>query len=163
MRGEHFLSPKILAELLPSRPRRNVVLVLLTVGEDGYPNVCLLSPYQVVASSNHTVFFAVYSGTRTQVNLSERGKATFVIILPPTAYYVKGRAEPVASKGIAPLRGNIAYRFEVTRASRDYYRRARITSTITFDQSHVLQDYSRVYQGLVKLVRLRSRLNSSST
>jgi len=147
------LGPKVLAELLPRWPRRNLVLALLTVGKDGYPNVCLLSPYQVVAKNNHTLFFAVYAGTKTEANLSHRGKATLVIFLPPAAYYVKGKAQPAAGGGIGLLSGNVTYRLEVTRSSRDYYRSARVLSSVTFDQSHVLHDYSRVYQGLVELVR----------
>jgi len=161
MKDTHFFGRKILAELLPRHPRHNLVLTLLTVGEDGYPNVCLLSPFQVLARANHTIFFAVYSGSKTQTNLSERGKATFVIFLPPAAYYIRGKVEPIASfERIARLKGNTLYRFEVTNASRDYYRKAPIMSTVTFDKRHVRRDYERVYQGLLELA---SKLPSAST
>ena len=148
----HFLGGRVLAELLPRHPRRNLVLTLLTTDEDGFPNVCLLSPFQVLARDNHTIVFAVYSGSKTQVNLSERGRATFVVFLPPAAYYVKGRVESISSfEHITSLRGNTPYLFEVTSASRDYYRKAPITSAVTFNNRYVLREYERLYSGLVEL------------
>lgn len=149
MKGD-LLGKKVLAELLPRRPRRNLVISLLTVGEDGCPNVCLLSPYQVVARDGRTIFLAVYEGSRTSANLAERRNATLVIFLPPAAYYIKGDTEPVESSA----EGNDFHVLKVTRATRDYYQRAPITSTVRFEERNVLPDYSRVFRALVQAAGL---------
>lgn len=147
------MNAKILAELLPSKSRSNLVVTLLTLGEDGYPNVCLLSPFQVLAKDRRTIFFVVYEGSRTQANLSKRSSATFVLFLPPAAYYVKGRARQLTPPvGVSELSGNALYRFDITQVSRDYYRRAPIMSAVTFDQNRILHDYTEVYAGLVDAV-----------
>ena len=150
MLKKNLLGTKVLAELLPHRPRRNIVISLLTVSEDRYPNVCLLSPYQVVAKDGQTIFLAVYEGSRTSANLAKHKGATLILFLPPAAYYVKGVVEPVSSN--PSVWGNI-FRMGVTRVTRDYYRRAPITSTVTFEEANVLSDYSRVFRDLVEAAR----------
>ena len=141
-----ILGKKVLAELLPRRPRRNLVVSLLTVGDDGYPNVCLLSPYQVVARDGRTVFLAVYGGSKTSANLAKRRNATLVLFLPPAAHYLKGEATPVESS----VEGNDFYVLKLNRATRDYYQRAPITSTVKFEERNVLPDYSLVFRALVE-------------
>jgi hypothetical protein len=143
-----LLGTRVLAELLPRRPRHNLVVSLLTIGEDGYPNVCLLSPYQVVAKDDQTILLAVYEGSKTSANLAKRRSATLVLFLPPAAYYIKGNVETVSPK--SPVPGNVFHKMRVTRATKDYYRRAPVTSTVTFEEGNVLADYSRVFQGLVE-------------
>lgn len=147
------MNARVLAELLPHKPRSSLVIALLTVDEKGYPNVCLLSPFQVVAKDSSTILFEVYSGSKTQVNLWKRKRATLVIFLPPAAYYVKGTAKRLTLPERASERGgNVLHRFDVIQVTRDYYRRAPITSAVTFDQSRILRDYTDVYQGLVEAV-----------
>ena len=149
MTKENQLGTKVLAELRPRRPRRNLVICLLTTGEDGYPNVCLLSPYQVVAVDGKSVLLAVYEGSRTSANLERRRSATLLLFLPPAAYYIKGDAELVSR---SPSLGNF-FRMKVARVTRDYYSRAPITSSVTFREKGVLQDYSRVFEGLAEAAR----------
>lgn len=149
MPRENQLGTKVLAELLPGRPRRNHVISLLTVGDDGYPNVCLLSPYQVVAIDAQSVLFAVYGESKTSANLERRGNATLLLFLPPAAYCVKGDVEPVSE---SPSLGSV-FRMKVVLAKRDYYSRAPITSTVTFEKENVLPDYSRVFHGLAEVAR----------
>ena len=145
---------KVLCELLPGRPRRNFIISLLTTGEDNYPNVCLLSPFQVVAKDGHTIFFVVYSGSRTQINLSKYGSATLALFLPPAAFYVKGKAKQMAlPREVSELRGQVLYRMGVTHVVRDYYKKAPITSTIEFEQGGVLPYYSEVYENLAEIAK----------
>ena len=137
--------------LAVGRPRRNLVIGLLTSGEDGYPNVCLLSPYQVVAVDRRTVLLAVYEGSNTSANLARRPGATLVVFLPPAAYYVKGNVEPVAlPKKPAGFEGNDLHKMVVERVTRDYYEKAPITSPLTVEKRHVLPRYARVYRALAE-------------
>ena len=147
----YLLGAKVLAVLRPGMPRRNLVVSLLTVGEDGYPNVCLLSPFQLVAKDRSTILIAVYEGSRTLVNLARRKSATLVVFLPPAAYYIKGTVAPVSQwRGSPDTPGNVLCSMRVKKVTRDYYGRAPITSAATFEEREVLSDYSRVYQGLTK-------------
>lgn len=99
------------------------------------------------------MFFAVYSGSNTQVNISKRNSVTFVLFLPPAAYYIKGIAERVVQpRRLSRLRGQVLYKLKAVRVSRDYYRRAPIISTAKFEQSGVLPYYSQVYESLVKVM-----------
>lgn len=68
---------------------------LLTVDAKKYPNVCLLSPFQVLASGPKSVHLLVYGGSGTERNLEKHGEATLVAFIPPGAYYIKGRAAKV--------------------------------------------------------------------
>jgi hypothetical protein len=147
---ESLLGRKVLKELLPRRPRRNLVIILLTVGEDGYPNVCLLSPFQVVAKDKQTIYLAVYEGSKTLANLEKCRNATLVLFIPPAAYYIKGEVKRLHQPRMSFVQGNIYHRLNVKRVIRDYYRRAPIMSTVTFEQENVLSDYSRVYQSLIE-------------
>jgi hypothetical protein len=144
---ENLIGKKVLAELLPRRPRRNLVVSLLTVGDDGYPNVCLLSPYQVVAKDERTIFLAVYEGSKTSANLAKRKEATLVLFLPPAAYYIKGDVEPTSK---SPVQGNDFHVLKVTGTTRDYYQKAPITSAVKFEQKNVLPYYSRVFRALAQ-------------
>ena len=154
LRRRRLVGTKVLAELLPRGPRRNLVITLVTVGKDGYPNACLLSPFQVVAKDDRVLFFAVYSGSKTQANLSRHHRATLVLFSPPAAYYVKGEAEQVVlPKRVSGLQGQALYRLKVTKAIRDYYAKAPITSTVEFEQSGVLPYYSRVYESMAGIVK----------
>lgn len=140
--------------MLPGTPRHNLVITLLTVSEDGYPNVCLLSPFQVVAKDDHVIFLAVYGGSRTQANLSRRNHVTLTLFLPPAAYYIKGETREVESpRTRSELRGQVLYRLRVTQATRDYYRDAPIKSAVEFEQSGVFSYYSQVYESLVGVMK----------
>ncbi len=149
MENKNLLGAKVLSELLPSRPRRNLVVSLLTTGADGYPNVCLLSPYQVVAVDERSVLLAVYEGSKTSTNLERRRSTTLLLFLPPAAHYIRGIAQLVSK---SPALGSV-FHMKVSRVTRDYYGRAPITSTVTFETENVLSDYSRVFNGLVEVAQ----------
>ncbi|HKT21220.1 MAG TPA: hypothetical protein VJR06_01160 [Nitrososphaerales archaeon] len=145
-----FLGPPVLKELGPTKARKNDVIVLVTVGKEGRPGVCLLSPFQVIASDRRTIHLAVYKGSRTDSNLSERGKATLAIFLPPAAYYVEGDVAKAGSLASALPSGNVHYRFTVSGVFKDYYEKAPITSKVTFDETEILGDYRRVFSSLAE-------------
>ncbi|MDG6901455.1 MAG: hypothetical protein JRM80_05785 [Nitrososphaerota archaeon] len=145
-----LLGKAVMEALAVGRPRGNLVISLLTAGEDGYPNVCLLSPYQVVAVDRHAVLLAVYEGSRTSANLARRKGATLVIYLPPAAYYIKGSVDPVPPGRNTDALGNVLYQMSVQSVTRDYYAKAPITSAVTFDKRKVLPDYALVYRALAE-------------
>ena len=150
----HLLGAKVMEVLAPRRPRRNLVISLLTVGQGGHPNVCLLSPFQVVAVDKRTILLAVYEGSKTSSNLEGHRQASLVLFLPPAAFYIKGSVSPVSgSRKSFDAPGNALHRMAVERVTKDYYARAPITSAVTFEEGRVLSDYSRVFDSLVKAAR----------
>ena len=141
-----MLDDRVFAELRAKLPRSNTVISLLTVGDDLLPNVCLLSPYQVLARDERVLLIAVYSGSRTHDNLTKRGIATLLLFIPPAAYYIKGRIDHVGFSG-----GNEVYRLHVSDFSMDYYEKAHIVSNVMFDVGAVLAHYTEVYEKLAEL------------
>ena len=149
--GKRLLGARVMDAIASGRPRRNLVITLLTTGEDGYPNVCLLSPYQVVSVDGRSILLAVYEGSKTSANLERHKSATLLLFLPPAAHYVKGDVELVGSSEL----GNF-FRLKVTGVTRDYYSRAPIRSTVTFEEKNVLPDYVRVFRGLVEMANRKA-------
>ena len=102
-----------------------------------------------MAADGGSVLLAVYEGSRTSANLERCKSATLLLFLPPAAHYVKGDAELVSRSSTL---GNV-FRMKVVSATKDYYSRAPITSTVTFEEENVLPDYSRVFRGLSDAAR----------
>ncbi len=71
---------------------------LLTVDEDGWPNVALLSVGEVLARSPIEVGLALWSGTATTRSVERDGRATLSCVVGPTAYNVRLDARPRASE-----------------------------------------------------------------
>lgn len=89
--------PPELRELLSGQDletKAGETFYFLTVGEDGWPNVALLSVGEVLARSPTDVGVALWSGTATTKNLLRSGRATLSCIVGPTAYNVRLRARP---------------------------------------------------------------------
>lgn len=85
------LPPALLA-LLDGRDLERKVgetLLLLTVGEDGFPHTALLSVGEVYAPSVDEVRLALWRTSATTANLARTGKATLVAFVPPAAYYLE--------------------------------------------------------------------------
>ncbi len=62
---------------------------LLTVGEDDWPNVSLLSAGEVLAASEAELRLALWPNTRTTANLARSGRGILTCVLKCTAYNVK--------------------------------------------------------------------------
>lgn len=84
--------PRALAELLDGRDleaKAGETFELLTVGDDGWPNVALLSAGEVLARSEVELRLALWPGTATVANLRRRGRAVLTCVFEGTAYSVK--------------------------------------------------------------------------
>jgi hypothetical protein len=63
--------------------------LLLTVSEDGWAHVALLSVGEIVATSTRELRLALWRNTTTGTNLKRSGRATLVAIIDGAAYYSK--------------------------------------------------------------------------
>lgn len=97
--------PAPLLELLDGRDLERKVgetLLLLTVGQDGFPHSALLSVGEVYAPSGGELRLALWRTSATTANLTRDGKGTLVAFLPPAAFYLEleaRRVEDVAVGG----------------------------------------------------------------
>ena len=85
---EHI--PTSIVEALIGYPEAgvsDVIIPLITVGEAGYPHVCLLSRAELNADTNH--IYAVVASTVSRANIWRDRRATLIIFTVSTAYYCK--------------------------------------------------------------------------
>lgn len=68
-------------------------IAALTVGEDGWPSVALLSVGEVVAVDPLAVRLALWPGTRTTANLARDGRVTLMLV-DQGVWYVRLQAGP---------------------------------------------------------------------
>ncbi len=127
--------------------RKNLVVILSTVDAGGFPHIALLSPYQVVAISDKELGFCVHKGTTTDINIKRSGLVTFVIFIPPAAYYVKARA--IAAGEFST---ESAYRAGIEWTKADYAEESPITASPLFDEKNIKEKYLSVFAGLIKIL-----------
>ena len=65
----------------------DIMIPLLTVDEESYPHVCLLSRAELDADMNH--IYAVVASSVTKSNILRDRRATLIVFTPRTAYYSK--------------------------------------------------------------------------
>lgn len=66
------------------------IALLLTVDDDGFPHVALLSPGEVLACGKSEVRLALYGSGKTIENIASRSRLTLAILEPGLCCYVKG-------------------------------------------------------------------------
>ena len=105
--------------------------ILLTVGEEGWPRVALLSVGEVLAISPQEVRLALWPKSTTTENLRRMGVATLMAIHEGTAYYIELSASAMPDGARAP--GSQA-RFvaRVRRVLSDVVGYAELTSGVRF-------------------------------
>jgi hypothetical protein len=74
------------------RTRRRIAVPLLTTDAEGFPRVALLTLGEVRANSVSELAVAVRVGSRTEVNLVRRGRATLLYMHRDVTAYVQARA-----------------------------------------------------------------------
>lgn len=85
-------APAELVELLDGRAlarRVGETFELITISDEGWPNVALLSVGEVLAVSGTEIRLALWRGTRTARSLERNGRATLACVLPPASYTVR--------------------------------------------------------------------------
>jgi hypothetical protein len=93
----------------PADPE-GLTFLLLSVGEDGWPHLAMLSLGEVVALDRRHLHLALWPRSTTTRNLTERGRATLAAVLHETSYAVRMGVR-AAGELSTPLAGTLA-RFE---------------------------------------------------
>jgi hypothetical protein len=83
------IPPEVVEQLtgLPTPGRQEAAFPLLTVDDEGFPHVCLLSRAELEADGGEVR--AVIASRRTRANLERSGHATLVVVEGTTAHYLK--------------------------------------------------------------------------
>ena len=87
--------PDALAELLNGVDldrKVGLTVELLTVGDDGWPNVALLSAGEVVVVGPSQVRIALWPDSQTSRNLAARERCTLTLVQGGAAHYLRCRA-----------------------------------------------------------------------
>ena len=130
-RGDGRLPADVVALLDGSdlEARIGLTIELLTVAEDGWPGVALLSAGEVLAMSGSEVRLALWPDSRTTANLTRAGQGVLEFVHDGAGFTVR-----LETRRAADLPGPLA-RFEgrVVGVRRDEVGYARLTSGITFD------------------------------
>lgn len=87
---------KELFELLNGKnlnEKQHEVIMLLTVSEDGWPHVAMLSVGEIVAINESEVRLAIWPNTNTTNNMIRSGKATLVVVYDGKVHYIRTSIE----------------------------------------------------------------------
>jgi hypothetical protein len=109
--------------------RVGLTIELLTVAEDGWPGVALLSVGEVLAMSESEIRLALWPVSRTTANLTRTGQGVLAFVHAGAAYSVRLETER-GDDLPGPL---AAFAGQVAGVRRDEVDYARLTSGITFD------------------------------
>ncbi len=145
--------PDTLRELLNGEAlgaKEGETFILVTVKEDGWPHVALLSVGEVFAPSPQEIRLALWPGTTTTGNLGRSGCATLAAVWQGTAYYVELEAKPfVSSSAVEDSLARFSAR--VRRVLADTVDYADLTTGIRFvlkDKAHVARGWQKTIQTL---------------
>lgn len=107
------LPAEILEETAKSPPRLTAV-PLLTVDDEGFPHVALLSYFELIGHRKRLYFF-VHSFSRTARFLRARPQCTLAFLSGDFAYYAKGRPRPIGQ-----LESRALFEFSVDSVLQDF-------------------------------------------
>jgi len=107
-------------------------ILLVTVGESGWPHLAMLSVGEMLAISDTRLRVALWPGTNSGNNLVRTGRATFVLVLAGAGIYIEADVtlEPQLEFEDGPLDSFLC---SVTRVLVDEVDYAALTSGITFE------------------------------
>ena len=112
--------------------REGLTFQLLTVDEQGWPQIALLSVGELVAMDDRTVRAGLWLHSGTSKSLTRSGQATLVLIANGNGYYVHVRARRGEDLDLG-ADGRLAYFvLEVDSVEEDSADYASLTSGVTF-------------------------------
>ena len=124
------------------------VILMLTVDEESWPHVAMLSHWEVFAPDSMTIRAATYLGSRTSNNLLRDGKVTLVFVNETMSYYVKGDAR-LTRERMSSDSSNSLFTITVAQVYEDVLEGAAIKTGITFSKSSGTEPHEDLFLELV--------------
>ena len=106
--------------------------LVITVSDDGWPHVAMLSVGEVVVAPNEEIRLALWAGTSTGANLARSGKGLLALTSDGAGYYLEITARAEGPLTVADARLE-AFSCSVNRVLADEVGYATLTSGIRFD------------------------------
>jgi len=133
------------------------VVFLISIDDDGFPNIALLSFSDLVVKSPKLLLFAVGENSSSRKNLTrtKRGSVFFWGGKNSGIYYIKGRTKlvkPMMSTSVEGFKCS-ALILRVEKVSKDYSSVARLLSTITYEAKRVARNHKELQKELQVLSR----------
>lgn len=116
---------------------------LMTVDDDGWPRVSLLSVGEVLAGPGSDIRLALHAGTRTTTALTSAGKALITVVIDATHYKVRAALTRLNPDGTGPL---AFFAGSIVQVDEDRVGYAELTSGITYrlnETDQVLERWTR--------------------
>lgn len=135
----------------------NETLFLISVGDEGFPNVSLLSYLDISVVTAKRLIFAIGENSSSKRNLVKRGRGTLVFWLGKTQglYYLKGSVILLKER----LQSTVedvncsAFLMNAGVLSRDHSNKARLLSTVTYDPKETNSAHFELFNELKRISR----------
>jgi hypothetical protein len=155
----HLLGTALTVEILDRMTirlaRSDEVVLLSSIDEDSFPNIALLSYFDICVVSPKRILFAIGHTSSTKKNLVRRSKTCLALWLGEKMgiVYVKGISRRIKEKMRSKSEGRISTAFELTveKVSRDYIAGEELLSTITYTTSTNNEERRELFKELEKL------------
>ncbi len=124
--------------------------ILLTVSEDGWPHLALLSVGEVLAVSSGQLRLALWPKSETTENLKRSGIATLAAFFEGTAYYIELAARPLDASRALPS-SQAGFSADVRRVFADSVGYAELLSGVRFrltSRDEVVHHWRRTIEAL---------------
>lgn len=158
-----LLGSRLTRELLQKIKREsnvntNETVFLISIGEEGFPNVALLSYLDISVVSSKRLVLAIGENSTAMKNLTKRGRGTLVFWLGKShgLYYVKGKFSLMRERLVSKVEGFTcsAFLMSVQVLSQDHSSKARLLSTVTYDQSKTNEAHVDLFRELKTISRM---------
>jgi hypothetical protein len=137
------LDERLMRYLRGSSKSKGKVILLITVGRDGWPHVAMLSSLEVYATGPSRIRVGTYASSTTTRNMRERGVVTIVVVDRNLVCYVEGKAL-LLKKHAESDSYNSIFEVRVKKVLEDKLYGARITSGITFTKAEGVEPHERL-------------------
>ena len=128
--------PPVLHALLDGEglaAKEGTTLLLMTVTEDGWPHVAMLSVGELLAVDAERLRAALWPNSTATRNLTAVGQATIALVHKGVAYYLRCRARRGADLDVPSSEAGLSYfELELEDILEDVVPYAELTSGITF-------------------------------
>ncbi len=158
-----LLGPELTPDLLQRfssnglpKHAHNIVLVM-TVGEDGFPHAAMLSHFEVIARDSYNLRLAMYSDSRTTNNMRRTRQLTMAVVDEGVAYYLKGTIEEIRSQ-MTTSPHNALFNFHIESVNTDHVNVERegetsITCGICYDDPNMTAKVANADKTFAEMLR----------
>ena len=135
---------------------RNKVFLLITIDEQGYPYVAMMSLLELLALDRSNLRLAPWSNSTTTANMRRNGKVNLIVVDTELAYYIQGTASELAPElagfpGMAKI--NIRIDAVLEDKALDYEGAARVSTGIRFENPDMNAEYLDRARGVLQALQ----------